>query len=107
MNPEVRKVLEACAQREPLWIDPEDARLEARRRARSMERAKRKASIIATVVIIYLASAIVFALLDIAAIAIPLLLAPCVLLVWMYVYAGAKAALEDDAEEDDEENNVC
>lgn len=106
MNPEVRKVLEALAQQGPLWIDPEDARLEARRRARNMECAKRKASIIATVAIIYLASAIFFALLDIVAIAVQLLVAPCVLLVWILVYAGAKAALEDDTEEDDGENNV-
>ena len=106
MNPEERKVSEACAQRELLWKSLEDARLEAKRRARSMERAKRKASIIATVAIIYLASAIVFALLDIVAIAVPLLIAPCVLSVWIFVYAGAKAALEDDTEEDDEENNV-
>lgn len=106
MNPEERKVLETCAQRGPLWIDPEDARLEARRRARSMERAKRKASIIATVAIIYLASAIVFALLDIVAIAVPLLIAPCVLLVWIFVYACARAVLDDDTEEN-EESNVC
>lgn len=106
MNPEVRKVVEFCERRGLLWIDPEDARLEARRRARNAERAKRKASIIATVVIIYLASAIVFTLLDIVAIAVPLLIAPCVLLVWILVYAGVRAALDDDTEED-EENNVC
>lgn len=38
MNPEERKVLEFCERRGLLWIDPEDARLEARRRARNTER---------------------------------------------------------------------